>query len=141
MYRHLFNSKRLLRATLLVHLNSLHLRQRHHPLVANHLPKHGIQAIKMRRLVKRKEELRAIGAGPLVGHGNEASAAVSQRGSDLVFKGPAPDRLAALWVFGCWVGGCSCLHHEFGDQAVEGRLVVVAGGAESKEVLLRGAVC
>lgn len=140
VYSNLFNSKRLLRTALLVYLNGLHLGKRHQALVADNLAKHGIQAIEMGRLVERDEELRAVSAGPFVGHGNEAPAAVSQRGSNLVFERTAPYRLAALWIFGCWVGGCSCLHHEFGDQAVEGRLVVVAGGAKGQKVLLRARV-
>lgn len=140
MNSHLFDAKGLLGTALLVHLDGLHLGERHQPLVANDLAKDGVEAVEMGRLVKGDEELRAIGAGPFVGHGHDAPAAVPQGGSNLVFERGAPDGLAALWVLGGRIGGRSRLHHELGDEAVEGRLVVVAGGAEGEEVLLSACV-
>lgn len=137
VYGYFFYAKRLLWTALLVHLDGLHLGQCHEALVADNFAKHGVQAVEMGRLVKGDEELRTVCARTFVGHGNEAPAAVSQGGSYLVFERGAPYRLSALRILGSRVGGSSCLHHELWNQAVEGRLVVVAGGAKGEKVLLR----
>jgi len=114
-----------------IDLNLLHLPQRQQPLLPQHMRKHRILPIQMRRLVQADEKLTAIRAGPLVGHADDAARIVSQRGPDLVLEGLGPDGIAA---FGRG-GGCAGLDHEVGDEAVEGRGVVVAGGAEGEEVL------
>lgn len=137
MYRDALDTERLSGTALLVDLDGLHLSQRGDPVVANHLPKHGVEPIQVRRLVKGDEELGAVGAGPFVRHRHHPTRAVAQGGPDLVLEVAAPDGLAALGVLGRRARWAACLDHELGDEAVEGGLVVVSGGAESEEVLNR----
>lgn len=136
MHGNFVNRKRHPRAILLVDLDLFHLGQRREAVVANNLAKHGIQTVEVRRLVKHDEELRTVCAGALVGHRDDAALAVAQGRTDLVVKDAAPDGAAALGVLGrARVRGTPGLHHEAGDEAVEGRLVVVAGRAEGEKVL------
>lgn len=135
MYGDALDTERLDGAILLVDLDSLHLGQRSDAVVANELPKDGVEPVQVRGLVEGDEELRPIGAWALIGHGEEASFGVPQCRPDLVLKGAAPDGFAALGILGGRVGGGASLHHELRDQAVEGGFIVVARGAEGKEVL------
>lgn len=136
MNGHLFNLERLLWPILPVHLDSLHLGQRGQPLVANDLAKHRVHAVQVRRLVKRDEELRPVGARSFVRHRHHAPRAVPQRRSDLVVESAAPDAPSALGVLRRRGRRRStCLDHELWDEAVEGGFVVVAGCAEGEEVL------
>lgn len=89
----------------------------------------------MRRLIKRDEELRPVGPGPLVGHADHTALGVAERRADFVVKGAAPDRLAGFGVVGRGRGGHAGLDHKFRDEAVEGGGVVVVRGAEGEEVL------
>lgn len=135
MYRNVFDSEGLLWATLLVDVNGLHPGQCNQAVVADEPAEDGVHAIEMGRLVERDEELRAVRAGPFIGHGDHAAGAVAKGGSDLVVECAAPDRLAALGVLRGRMGGGAGLDHEARDEAVEGRLVVVARGTEREEVL------
>lgn len=129
----------LLGPALAIHLQRLHLGQRGHAVVPDELAKDRIQPVEVRRLVEDDEELRTVGAGPLVRHGDDPPLRVPQRRADLVFEGAAPDGPAALRVLGRRrVRGRAGLDHEGRDEAVEGRSVVVMRGAEGEEVLDRG---
>lgn len=129
---------RLLRPVLPIHLHPLHLPQGLEPLVAEHAPEHGIQAVEVRRLVEQDEELAAVCVGTLVGHGDDAARRVAEGRAELVGEGLVPDGAARLGVFGGRVGGPAGLDHEGGDEAVEGGAIVVAGGAEGEKVLCLG---
>lgn len=127
VYGDAIDTKRVLGPVLLVHLDSLHLGERGEAVVANDLAKDSVEAVQVRRLVEHDKELGAVGAGPLVGHGDDAAVGMAQRGPNLVVKGAAPDGAAALGVLGRrGLGGPAGLDHELGDEAVEGGLVVVA---------------
>lgn len=142
MNRHALDAKRRARAVLLVHLDGLHPGERGEAVVANDAAKDGVEPVEVRRLVEEEEELRAVGAGPLVGHAHDAAVGVPQRRADLVVEAAdAPDGASALGVVG-GVGprGRAGLGHELGDEPVKGRLVVVAGRAEGEKVLFGGAV-
>merc|ERR1711865_1257729 len=75
-----------------------------------------------------EEELRAVGAGASVGHGQSSGASVLE-GEVLVLELGAVDGLAAGTVV---VGEVTALAHEVGDDTVE-------GGALEAEALLAGA--
>lgn len=138
MDRHALNTKRSLRAVLLVHLDRLHLRQRREPVVANHPAKYGVEAVEVRRAVEQDKELGSVGARALVGHGHDAAVGVPQSRAYLVGEDAAPDGPSALGVIGGRGHGRSAgLDHELRDEAVKGRLVVVAGRAEGEKVLRR----
>lgn len=111
---HFFDAKRLLGAALLVHLDLFHLGERRERVVADDLAEDGVEPIEMRRLVERNEELGAVRAGPLVGHGDYAAGGMPQGGPDLVVESTAPDRPAALGVAGGGIrmGGGAGLNHE-----------------------------
>lgn len=136
MHRDALYPGRLLGAVLPVDLEGLDGGKGGEAVVAEELAEDGVEAVEVRRLVEQHEELRAVGAGPLVGHGHDAAPAVLERRAHLVGEGAAPDGPPALGVRGrVRVRRGAGLHHEARDEAVEGRLVVVAGGAECEEVL------
>lgn len=120
MDSNLLDPHTLLWPTLLVHLERLDLGQRRQAVVSYDLAKHGVQPVQMRRLVEEDEELRSVRAGPLIRHRDHASPRVLQRRPDLVLECAAPDGLATFGVFGGWVCWGAGLHHEAGDEAVEG---------------------
>lgn len=140
MHRHALDAHALHGAILLVHGGGVHPGQDGEGLVANDPAEDGVEPVQVRRLVERDEELRAVGPGTLVGHAEHAALGVAQRGTDLVVEGAAPDGLAALGVVRRGGGGRARLDHELGDEAVEGRGVVVAGCAEGEEILRDGVV-
>ena len=73
------------------------------------------------------EELRAVGVGAGVGHGEHSRAGVLEVLVELVFEGVArPARAGAL--------GAAGLDHEIGDDAVELQAVVEALGGEFLEI-------
>lgn len=138
----LVNLAGLLGPVLLVHLDGLDLGQGGQAVVADDLAEDGVEPVEVRRLVEGDEELGPVGAGALVGHGDHAPLGVLERRADLVVKGAAPDGAAAFWVLGRrGVGWGARLGHEARDEAVEGRAVVVVGGAEGEEVLERESMC
>jgi len=100
----------------------------------NDLAEDGVLAVQLRLRGEADEELRAVGAGALVGHADDATGVVAQGWADLVREGLTPDggRGLGLWV----VGGGASLEDEGGHDAVERGAVVFAGGAEGEEVLL-----
>ena len=81
------------------------------------------------------EELRAVGVGAGVGHGQEARGIVSQ-GEGLVVELVTVDGLAASAVAGREV---AALEHELGDHAVERAALVVERLAGLAGALLSGA--
>ena len=135
MNRNLLDPHNLLRPVLPIHLHGLHLVQCLQALIPNDLPKHRVQPIQVRCFIERNEELRPVRARTLVRHGHDPAAAVFQRRQYLVVEGAAPDGLAALGVVGCGRCGGARLSHEFGDEPVEGRFVVVAGCTKGEEIL------
>lgn len=115
---------------LLIGLDGFDLGEGGDALVADELAEDGIEAVKVGGLIEEEEELRAVGSGALVGHGHDAARVVPQRGPDLVLERPAPDRPPALRVLLRRMRRRPRLHHEPRDQPVEGRLIVVARGAQ-----------
>mmetsp|Transcript_34088 Transcript_34088/g.87169 ORF Transcript_34088/g.87169 Transcript_34088/m.87169 type:complete len:412 (+) Transcript_34088:286-1521(+) len=108
----------------------------HHVHALHHLAKHDVLAVQPGRLSSAQEELRAISAGPRVGHGEDARAGVLEL-KVLVFKLLAIDGLAAGSVAR---GEVAALAHESGDDAVElGSLEAKArlASAQRAEVLRR----
>lgn len=135
--RDIFDPDGFLGPVLPINLDRLHLGQGGQALVPDDAPKDGVEAVQVRRLVEGDEELRAVGPGPLVGHGHDAPRGVSQRRPDLVLERAPPDAASALGILrGVRCRGSSGLDHELGDEAVEGRLIVVARRAEGEEVLV-----
>jgi hypothetical protein len=125
------DGNRFLGSILPIHLNPFHLCQCRQTLVAQYMSEYGILAIQMRRLVKTDEELATIGSGAFVRHADYSARVVPQRRSYLVFERLFPYRSAAFGLRG-W---CAALDHEVGYQSVEGRAIVVTGGAKCEEVL------
>lgn len=131
MYRHPLNPNLRLRPILSIHLHFLHLCQSRQSLFPKHMPKYSILPIQMRRLIQADEELTPIRARAFIRHTHYAPRIMSQRRSDLVFEWFRPDGISS---FGSG-RGCTSLDHEVGDEAVEGRGIVVACCAEGKEIL------
>ncbi|KAI0560751.1 hypothetical protein FGB62_101g018 [Gracilaria domingensis] len=87
----------------------------HHVQAADHRAEHHVLAVQPRGLLRADEELRAVGVGPGVGHGQRAGAQVLER-EVLVVELVAVDGLAARAVV---VGEVTALAHEVGDHAVD----------------------
>lgn len=105
----------LLGAVLLVHFDIVHFGENSETLVTNDLAEYSVHAIEMGSLVEQDEELRTVGAGALVGHGEHTAGVVFEGWLDLVLEGASPDGPTALRVFGGRVGGSSGLDHELGN--------------------------
>ena len=125
-----FDDDLVLGPILLIGFDGLDLGECGDALVADELAEDGIEAVEVGCLIEEEEELRAVGSRPLVGHGHDAARVVPQRGPDLVLERPAPDRPPALRVLLRRMRRRPRLHHEPRDQPVEGRLIVVARGAQ-----------
>lgn len=97
------------------------------------LAKDGVLAIEVRRGGQGDEELAAVGAGPAVGHGQDALAGVSARGVELVLELAAVDGLAAR----ARARRVAALDHEARDDAVEDDVVVLVRVGQAGEVLAR----
>lgn len=106
-------------------------------------PKDGMFAVEPRRGREGDEELAAVRVGPGVGHGQDAGAGVLELRrlggggggggwyqGDLVLEFLAVDGGAAA----AGAGRVAALDHEGGDDAVEGRRVVVPALGEGEEV-------
>jgi hypothetical protein len=92
----------------------------------------------MRGRRKGDEELRPVTVGPLVRHADNAAGVVSQRRADLVLEELVRRVEDGGRRLGLGVRGRAArLHHEVGDQAVEGAARVEARGAQREEVLGR----
>ncbi|CAK9114643.1 Alanine--tRNA ligase (Alanyl-tRNA synthetase) (AlaRS) [Durusdinium trenchii] len=68
----------------------------------------GVLAVEPRARGECDEELRAVGVGARIGHGQDTSAGVLELGRDLVLELGSPERLAAA----TGAGGVSALHHK-----------------------------
>ena len=86
----------------------------------------GVLAIKVRGGAVGDEELAAIGAGTGIGHGEDAGLVVAQVAFAFVLK--VVSRAAATSS-----RGIAALHHEVGNDAVEGDSVVVAPARQIQE--------
>lgn len=137
MNGHPLNPHRLSRPILFIHLDLLDLCQSPQTLVPQQLPKYGVQPVQVRCGGEGDEKLAAVGVGPFVGHADDAAIVVPQPRSDLIVEGPAPDGATALGIIrGIGMRRSTRLSHESRDDTVEGRAVVVIGGAEGKEILI-----
>ena len=102
--------------------------------LATHLAKHAVLAIQPLRLHSAQEELRTVGVGTGVGHGQNTGASVL-KGEVLVSKLGAINGLTSGTVA---VGEVTSLAHEVGDHTVErGSLETktLFSGAKGAEVL------
>jgi hypothetical protein len=137
MNGHPLNPHRLSRPILFIHLDLLDLCQSPQTLVPQQLPKYGVQPVQVRCGGEGDEKLAAVGVGPFVGHADDAAIVVPQPRSDLIVEGPSPDGATALGIIrGIGMRRSTRLSHESRDDTVEGRAVVVIGGAEGKEILI-----
>lgn len=102
----------------------------------DHLAEHDVTLVQPRRLDRAHKELRAVGVGTGVRHGQDSGAGVLQR-EVLILELVAVDGLASSAVV---VGEVSALAHEVRDDAVEDRSLVaesLLAGAQGAEVLGR----
>jgi len=104
-----------------------------HPL--HHLAEDDMLAVEPRRLLSADEELRSVGTGAGVGHGEDAGTGMLP-GEVLVGELVAVYGLAAGAVSG---GEVAALAHEARDHAVEGGSLVVEGLAAAAGALLASA--
>ena len=104
-----------------------------HPL--DDLSEHDVLSVEPLRLRRADEELRSVGSGTGVRHGEDAGTSVLLQ-EVLVGELGAVDRLASGAVSG---GEVAALAHEVRDHAVEGRAFVVEGLAAPPGALLAGA--
>lgn len=113
-----------------------HLLRRFHDVVAlDDLPEHHVLAVEPLGLGRADEELRSVGPGASIRHGEDTRAGVLL---DEVLVGElgAVDRLAASAVSG---GEVAALAHEPRDHTVEGRSLVVERLSAPSDSLLSGA--
>lgn len=89
-----------------------------------------VLVIQPRGLLRRNEELTAIGVGTRIGHRECVGLIVAQTG-ELVGEFSAPDGFTSSAV----ALGVTSLDHELGDHTVEDRVIVVALASMSDEVL------
>lgn len=130
-----FHESLFLRPVLLVDLEGFQFGQGDQAVVADELAEDGVEAVEVRRFIEKDKELGPVCRGAFVGHGDDAAGVVLQSRTYLILEGAAPDALTALGVLGRRVGRPACLDHEIGDEAVEGRVVIIPGCAESQEIL------
>lgn len=124
------------RARLFVHLECLDVIK--DLCTLQHLAKHRVLAVQMRGGGEGDEELAPVCVGAFVRHAHDAPCIVPQGGADLVLEQLVGGVVDGGRGFGLGIGGWAAgLHHEVRDQAVEGRAIVKAGGAEGEEVLSR----
>ncbi len=103
-------------------------------LVPEHAAKDGILPVQMRGGGIADEELTPVRVvDALIGHADDSTRMMAQRGPDLVGEGTGPDGGAR---FGRPGGRRPGLDHEGWDGPVEGGVVVEGGGAEREEVLV-----
>ena len=94
------------------------------------MPEHGVLVVEVGLRAKRKKKLRPIRVRPLVGHRQHSSRIMGVVRVELIRKGAAPDRLAAL----ARSRRVAALDHEARHEAVEGRAVVRAGRGQGQEI-------
>jgi len=131
MHRDSLNLNFLLRSVLFVHLYNLHLCQCRQAIIPQDVTKDSILPIQMWSLLKAYEKLAAVRRRTLVGHADNSSSIMSQRGSNFVFERIFPYRVATLGLR----GRSTSLDHEVRYESVKERAIVVARGTKCKEVL------
>ena len=99
-----------------------------HATVVGDFAKDGVQVVEVWGGDVSDEELRAVGVGAGVCHGEDAGAIVSEVGVEFVVEAIAGSAAAGA-------GRVTGLGHEVGDDAVEGGAVVVAQAGEVDEVV------
>ena len=97
-----------------------------HILALAGLTEDGMLAIEVRGGSVGDEELAAIGPGTGIGHGKDSGLVVAEVALALILKGIS-------WAAPAGSRGIAALHHEVGNDAMEGDSVVVAPARQIQE--------
>mmetsp|Transcript_65449 Transcript_65449/g.80130 ORF Transcript_65449/g.80130 Transcript_65449/m.80130 type:complete len:235 (-) Transcript_65449:200-904(-) len=106
----------------------------HHLIAFHDFSEDDMFAIQVGSLGRAEEELRAVGVGPCIGHGEDPRTRVLQLEA-FIFEFLSIDRLAACAVV---IGEVATLAHEVRDDSMEGALLVAEAllpSAQRPEVL------
>ena len=95
-------------------------------LASSGFSKNGMFAVEVRSWAVGDEELRAIGVGASVGHGEYAGFVVATVGFAFAFK-------FVTWVSSAGAERAAALDHEVINDAVKGESIVVSRGGEMEE--------